>query len=72
MLRSAFAYSNVLLTHLADNYTMRKGLTHLCSQPAGDVLLEAKSTNSKVNREPPPGRICGMNLSQAHLCAPHL
>ncbi len=68
VLRGALVYPTVS----AECCNMRKGLTHLCSQLAGDVLLEAKSTNSKVNSEPLPGRVCGMDLSQAHLCPPHL
>ena len=58
--------------HNADHYSMRKRLTHLCSQLAGDVILEAKSTDSKVDREPPPGGVCRMHLSQPRLCPLHL
>ncbi len=51
---------------------MRKGLTHLCSQPAGDVHLEAQTTNSKVYHEPPPDLFSGVQLSQFQLCPPQL
>ncbi len=47
---------------------MRKGLTHLCSQLAGDTILEAQSSDNKVDSKPPPGLVCAMKLSQAQLC----
>jgi len=51
---------------------MRKGLTHLCSQLAGDTILEAQSSDNKVDSKPPPGLVCAMKLSQAQLCGLHL